>query len=349
MKTNEDSCLVVGAGNVGLASAAYMSCFGYQVYVYTRRQTSVTETRTVHSTGLVAPGMHPIVACSSDLQFIAEHNGGTLPRKIVIGCRGNDVEDIASKLAPFIYKDMSMLLICSSRFAALVFLKTLSRSGISDDNLPAIADFETSPFVSRGNANDTVNISAFKNEVFIAAQTPEMTDYVLKGFKSAFRNLCPAESSLELNLHKCDDIVHIPLLLTGWINVESSNNHNIYRTATETTTSLIIKLDQERLAVGKALGFRLVDMCTGYQESYGTPGPSLLEHFNQISAYSNAVVQDLYHRFLFEDVPFGAVPLQSLAQFVDVKTPLLDACITFSYQLLNLPLGWILQAKDIKQ
>jgi opine dehydrogenase len=348
MKINEKSCLVVGAGNIGLASAAYLSKRGYQVSVYTRHQTSMTETRTIHSIGSIAPGTHPIIACSSNLLELVAHNRGVLPGKVVIGCRGNDVEEIACKLAPHVYKDMSVLLICSSRFAALFFLKTLKKWGVSNDDFPAIADFETSPFVSRGNADNTVNISAFKKEVYIAAQTSEATDHVLEDFREDFTNLCPAASSLELNMHKCDDIVHIPLLLTGWINLESGNQHNIYRTATEATTNLIIQLDQERLAVGEVLGYKLIDMCTGYQESYGTPGPSLLEHFNQISAYSNAAVQDAYHRFLFEDIPFGAVPLQSLARFAGVQTPLLDACITFAYRLLNLPPAWILQAEDFK-
>lgn len=341
----EQTYLVVGAGNIGLASAAHLSHQGNRVCVYTRRQTSMDDQQTIHSTGSVAHGTHPIAGCSSDLQNLRELNGGMLPRKVVIGCRGNDVEDIASKLAPLIYQDMSVLLICSSRFAALVFLKTLKKLGVADADLPAIADFETSPFVSRGNADNTVNISALKNEVNIAAQTPEKTLQILDDFKSAFSNLCSVPSSLELNLHKCDDIVHIPLLITGWINVEAGN-HNIYRTATETTTNLICQLDQERLAVGEALGIRLTDMCTGYQESYGTPGPSLLEHFHQITAYSNAIIQDAHHRFLFEDVPFGAVPLQAIARFAGLQTPLLDAFITISYRLLNLPSPWIFQTED---
>jgi opine dehydrogenase len=346
MSATEESYLVVGAGNIGLAAAAHLSNLGYRVLVYTRRKTSMAETRLLHSTGTIAPGTHPISACSTDLLSLANSNGGRLPRKIVIGCRGNDVEDIASKLAPFIHENMNILLICSSRFAGLIFRKALKTLGIANKNLPTIADFKTSPFVSRGNADNTVHISAFKGIAPIAAQTPAATEHIIQDFKEAFANLSPIASSTELNLRKCDDIIHIPLLLTGWINVEASKSHNIYRSATEKTTNLITELDQERLAIGNSFDLSLIDVCAGYQESYGTVGPSLLEHFNQVAAYSNAVIQDAYHRFLFEDVPFGAVPLQSVARFAGVPTPLLDACITLAYQLLNLPQGWILKAED---
>jgi opine dehydrogenase len=346
MSATEESYLVVGAGNIGLAATAHLSNIGCKVLVYTRRKTSMAETCTLHSTGEIAPGTHSIVSCSTDLQSLANCNGGILPRKVVIGCRGNDVEDIASRLAPYVHESMSILLICSSRFAGLTFRKALKKLGISNKKFPSIADFKTSPFVSRGNADNTIHITAFKGIAPIAAQTPEATANIIQDFKLEFDNLSPVTSSIELNLRKCDDIIHIPLLLTGWINVEASKSHNIYRSATEKTTSLITDLDQERLAIGNSFDLSLIDVCAGYQESYGTVGPSLLEHFNQVAAYSNAVVQDAYHRFLFEDVPFGAVPLQSIARFTGVQTPLLDACITLAYQLLNLPSGWILNAED---
>jgi opine dehydrogenase len=346
MRTNDDRYLVVGAGNIGLATAAYLSNLGYEILIHTRRKTSIEETRSIHSTGPIAPGIHPIVACSTNLLKLATCNGGILPRKVIIGCRGNDVEDIAQRLAPFVHRDMSILMICSSRFAGLTFLKTLTKFGVANEDLPRIADFKTSPFVSRGDSDTTVNISAFKSTAPIAAQTPAATKLILKDFGKAFGNLNPIQSSLELNLRKCDDIIHIPLLMTGWINVENGEGHNIYRTATAKTTNLIVELDQERLSIANAMGFNLIDVCAGYQESYGTIGPSLLDHFQQVAAYTNATIQNAYHRFLFEDVPFGAVPLQTLARSTGVTTPVLDACITIAYKLLNLSPGWTVQTED---
>lgn len=342
---NNKSCLVIGGGGIGMAAAVLEAAHGQEVFLFTRRQTSMAETGIINSIGKIAPGKHSI-NCSSDLSSLAFSNGGVLPYKVIIGCRGNDIEDIAKRFAPFVHKNMSILMMCSSRFPRLRFIKALKELGVKTENLPGVADFKTPPFVSRGNSDNTVNISAFKQIAPIAAQTPEETYYIIQDFNSVFNNLVAIQSSLELNLRKCDDIIHIPLVVTRWNDVETIKDHNIYRTATARTTKLITELDRERIEIGNYFGLKLIDVCAGYQESYGTPGPTLLEHFNQIPAYANATIQDPYHRFLFEDVPYGAVPLQSIARFAGIETPLLDAFITLSYNLLDLSPGWTLQAED---
>jgi opine dehydrogenase len=342
---NDKSYLVMGGGGIGMAAAVLAAAHEQQVLLYTRRQTSMAETGIINSIGKIAPGKYSIY-CSSNLLSLAASNRGSLPNKVIIGCRGNDIEDIAKRLAPFVHKNMSILLMCSSRFAASSLLGTLKSLGVKTENLPVVADFKTPPFVSRANSDDTVTISALKQKAPIAAQSPEETDRIIQDHKHVFPNLVAIQSSLELNLRKCDDIIHLPLLATRWNDVETIKDHNIYRTATARTTKLITELDRERLEIGNYFGLELIDVCAGYQESYGTSGPTLLDHFNQIPAYANATIQNPYHRFLFEDVPYGAVPLQSIARFAGIETPLLDALITLSYNLVDLSPGWTLQAED---
>jgi opine dehydrogenase len=342
---NDKSCLVIGGGGIGMAAAVLEAAHEQKVLLFTRRQTSMPETRIINSIGKILPGTYSI-HCSSNLLSLAASNRGFLPHRVIIGCRGNDIEDIAKRLTPFVHKNMSILLMCSSRFAASFFLETLENLGVKTENLPGVADFKTPPFVSRANSDNTVNISAFKEKAPIAAQTPEETARIIQDHKHVFPNLVAIQSSLELNLRKCDDIIHLPLLATRWNDVETIKDHNIYRTATARTTKLITNLDRERIKIGNYFDLDLIDVCAGYQESYGTPGPTLLDHFNQIPAYANATIQNPYHRFLFEDVPYGAVPLQSIARFAGVETPLLDAFITLSYNLVDLSPGWTLQAED---
>jgi hypothetical protein len=55
--------------------------------------------------------------------------------------------------------------------------------------------------------------------------------------------------------------------------------------------------------------------------------PSLFEVFQKVDAYASATTGDHRHRYLFEDVPFGAVPLQSLARLRGVATPTLDRLV----------------------
>jgi opine dehydrogenase len=340
--------LVVGAGNVGLGTAALLMNDGHNVHLFSRRQLPLLESKTLEVSGQILQGKFPLTTCTDDLEVIVKAYGGKLPDRIVIACRGNDIEAIAQLLYPYITSDMSILLLCSARFASLAFHKVLQKCGCSISNLPAVADVRTSPIVSRGNAIGLVNLSAFKETVRIAAPVPTMTEQVIKNFPT-FSNLRAEFSYLGLSLAKLDDIVHIPLILTGWLAVESGQGHNIYRSATTSNSHLLEKMDHERLEIGKALRIDLLNVCAAFQESYGTVGESVLEHFQQVKAFDNAIIQDPKHRYLYEDVAFGLCQLQALARAVNIKTPILDGAIALAYGLADLPQPWQFTDQELLQ
>lgn len=342
------SYLVVGAGNVGLATAALLANDGYDVHLFSRRRLPISESKTLRVFGNILEGSFELSTCTHDLAEIAKKHNGKLPAKIAIACRGNDINAIAELLYPYITADMSILLLCSARFASLAFHQALQRLGCDLSNLPAVADVRTSPIVSRGSVIGIVNLSAFKESVRIAAPILSMTERVTQDFPT-FSNLRGQASYMGLSLSKLDDIVHIPLILTGWLAVESGQGHNIYRSATNSNAQFIEKMDRERLEVGRALGIDLLDICSAFHESYGTIGDSVLEHFRQIKAFDSAIIQDPTHRYLFEDVAFGLCPLQFLARAVGIATPIIDGAITLANTLADLPVPWQFVASDLLQ
>ena len=62
--------------------------------------------------------------------------------------------------------------------------------------------------------------------------------------------------------------------------------------------------------------------------------------FIRIKALDNATVRNLHHRYLSEELPFGAFPLQVLARLVGVDTPFLDSCVTLGSKFVDEPLRW---------
>ena len=99
---SQNSYLVVGGGDVGLAAAVHLSSQGNQVYLFSRRSSSIHQTKVIRSTGVCSPGDYPIATCSNQIQDIAAANAGKLPDNIVIGCRGQDIESYASILGKYI-------------------------------------------------------------------------------------------------------------------------------------------------------------------------------------------------------------------------------------------------------
>ena len=339
---SRDSYLVVGGGDAGLATAVHLSSQGNRVYLFSRRASSISKTKIVRSTGPCSPGDYPIAACSHQIEEIAAANDGKLPDRIAICCRGQDIESYARILGPYINPQNNILVLCASRFAGRVLCKVLQREfGIRERELPAVADVNNSPFVSRGNADGQVAISTLKKQFKVAAQNPEMTERIIDNYQNWFDGLHPAYSSLEINLDKWNDILHIPLILASLARWDLGKNYNFYRGLGPRTANLIGELDSDRLKVAKALGLPdISDMYDNFQISYGTPGPSLYEHIHQIEAYGNATTNTPHHRYLSEDLPFGAFPLQVLARLAEVDTPFLDSCITFGSKVLDEPLRW---------
>ncbi|MEH2387971.1 MAG: NAD/NADP octopine/nopaline dehydrogenase family protein [Nostoc sp.] len=333
--------LVVGKGHIGLATAAYLSNQEHTVYLFSRRSSIVAQTRTIHSIGLVSPGSYLVAACSNNIYELAALNGGKLPLNVVICCRGQDIEPYARILAEYVNPQMNVLVFCASRFAGRVFCKVLQRLGIAKELLPAVADVNNIPFVSRGNMEDQIRISTLTNKFFVAAQNRIMTNRIVSAYQAVFSNLCAAASVLEINLNKVNDIIHLPLLLVSLARWESGEDYNLYHNLGSRTVGLIDHLDSDRIAVGEALGvLNLIDIKSHYQIAYGTTGSSLYEHIQQVGAYSNTTLCNPHHRYLVEDLPYGCFPLQVLARLAGVETPFLDSCITIGNKFLDIPLEW---------
>lgn len=346
----QTSYLVVGRGHIGLATAVYLSAQGHTVYLFSRRSSILAQTRTIHSIGAVSPGSYSVAACSNNLDELAALNGGQLPLNVLICCRGQDIEPYARILAKYINPQMNVLVLCASRFAGWVFCKVLTRLGIAEAQLPAVADVNNTPFVSRGNTEEQVRISTLTNKFFVAAQNRTLTNRIVVAYEAVFSNLWPAASVLEINLNKVNDIIHLPLLLVSLARWESGEDYNIYHKAGPRTVGLIDCLDCDRMAVGEALGvLNLIDIKSHYQIAYGTKGPSLYEHMQQLGAYSSTTLCNPHHRYLVEDLPYGCFPLQVLARLAGVETPFLDSCITIGSKFLDIPLRWTAEFLELER
>ena len=190
----------MGGGDVGLASAVHLSSQGKQVDLFSRRHSSINKTKIVRSMGVFSPGNYPIATCYNQIQAIAATHNGKLPKNIIIGCRGQDIEAYVSILGEYLNSQHNILLICSSRFSGRVFGKLLgTKFGITEAQLPAIADVNNTPFACRGNGDDQVAIKKFKQQFRIAAQNPEMTERIVNTYQGCFANLRAVNSNLEIN------------------------------------------------------------------------------------------------------------------------------------------------------
>ena len=72
--------------------------------------------------------------------------------------------------------------------------------------------------------------------------------------------------------------------------------------------SVLERLDQERVAVARALGVPVLPVLDWLHSKYGSRGGSLYEALQQTEAYAAVLgPKDIHTRYLYEDVPTGCV------------------------------------------
>lgn len=74
----------------------------------------------------------------------------------------------------------------------------------------------------------------------------------------------------------------------------------------------------------------------GLYETYGAKGETLYEALQNNEYYKTIDAPDtIRHRYLFEDVPTGLVPISSLGALVGVNTPVMNQIIDLASMICN--------------
>jgi opine dehydrogenase len=94
------------------------------------------------------------------------------------------------------------------------------------------------------------------------------------------------------------------------------------------------RIDAERVAVGNAFGKDILSAAKWLRTVYDSEGTTLYECLHTTSCYQDlGAPSSLDHRYLFEDVPTGLVPIAALGELAGVPTPTIQATIAMASQL----------------
>ena len=104
----------------------------------------------------------------------------------------------------------------------------------------------------------------------------------------------------------------------------------------ETIGRLIEAVDEERIAIGEALGIAVVpDPELGLRQGYMTDA-SYEDGYRTAPGFLGIKAQpSLDHRYLNEDVGYGLVFLAALGRQVGVQTPIMDSVIALTSRLMK--------------
>ena len=235
-------------------------------------------------------------------------------------------------MAPHL-KDGQAVLVMPGNFGAISLYLRMKARGLENQIL--IGESDTIPYAARLDNNTSCNIFGVKGSVWASAVPASATDRLLQKIEGILPvKLLPLPSALAVALANTNMIIHCPTMIMNAGRIETGERFRFYNDGMSASVcSVMEKMDEERLAVGKAWGYNLVPEFEDALANYdldSTQYRNLHEIFSLHPVYSKMGAdspQSVTHRYITEDVPYLLVPLSEMGKMVKVPTPTIDAII----------------------
>lgn len=330
---------VLGCGNGGKAIAAELAHNGASVSIYEaipnegfrklQDEKVITLTGTMNMVG-------NIELVTDDLK---EAISG---RKIILVVVPSFAHEIIFKSLVPLLEDGQHIVVIPGNYSTFLVKKLIKDMNVSVD--VTISEAASLPYACRATDYRTVDIYKKKKFVRIGTYPTSENSKIISALNKGINMFREASNVLEIALDNLNFTVHpIPTLLniagiesnpTGW-------RHYIDGISPVISVALH-ELDEERLKIGKELGLKLTPIIDGLKEYYGDNDcETVYDYVNSDqSPYKDIYGQDVFGRYVTEDLPYLIVPAQSLATITGVETPWID---------LLIKLGSLIHHKDYSE
>ena len=335
MKKTTDAAhtvFVCGAGHQGLSMSAHLALEGLEVNLWNRSQNhiqDVLDTGVIHCSGIVNGDAHIAKASTNIADVIADFVMVTTP--------SSAHKDVARELAPYVHKDMIIILNPGRTFGAIEFAEELKKYGVTE--LPQIAETQTIVYTCRKSGPNSTNIFALKNDVKIAAIHGNDINYILSKMPSCLQPYFSPVSSVALtSLSNIGMVLHCaPVMMNvGWIESEKVDFKYYYDGISRSVAHLLEKIDTERQAVANGAGFEVESLKQWLERTYLVEGNTLFECIRNNEAYREIDAPPTINtRYIFEDVPNGLVPVEFMGKEFGVETPNITTIINLASSVMD--------------
>lgn len=315
---------VIGAGSGGLSFAAWFLNKGNEVTVYdndNEKTKSLKQKKKIRVTGILDMEINTSILTDSIEEAVSDSN------LIMVSITTNDIKDFAKEFAPLANKDQMVVLNPGHTFGAIELMHILNKHNVK--TMPIIVEAQDLIFTSRTDKDLNLKISGIKKEMDIAAYNPSDINTASCILKEVFPQINPVKNVWLTSLNNISSILHpIPSLL-NLSRIEYANEFRYYYDGiSKTVGDIMNRADEERLEIGKALGLELTSVVNWMKGSYDTYGGNIYECIKNNKSYSEIMgPKSINHRFIYEDLLSGLVPLVSMANKLSVKTPVMETFI----------------------
>ncbi|MGB9440486.1 MAG: NAD/NADP octopine/nopaline dehydrogenase family protein [Desulfobacterales bacterium] len=317
---------IVGAGNGGKAAAVDMALQNKHVRLFEfpefkRNLDAIKEANILTATGAVTGKAHlELVTC--DLKKALEDVD-----TVMICTQALAHDRLAHEIASFIKPDHLLILNPGSTGGSLHFAHVFRKLGLQQ--LPTMVETSTLTYGCRAK-DALVEISVKVNRVAYGTLPAKAVSRFGPELEALYPGLVRTASVLEAGLNNANPVIHPPITILNAARIENEGDSTFFYKdgVSPTVADLIQKLDEERMALLKALGYEAqADPVTSVQQGYAR-STDYYECYKNGPGYSGfRNPNTLDNRYIHEDVGMGLVMFCSLGKFLQIPTPTCQAIV----------------------
>lgn len=311
---------IAGNGAIGLAYAASIGNSGLAVSIWSPRGSYVDSPTLLHASGVLDVKVH--VALAKSVEELA-----AFADVIVIAVPVNVHKRTVDELLPHLRSGQTVIVSSMGSLSSLYLFEAGLTRGL---NL-SVASFGTTVFTARRTRLNSVNVMSRRPMVSVSCLPLVKLPEALETCRSLFGDVFdPERDCLATTLANSNPISHVPLALFNWTRIERAEDWPQYRYMTPLVSGVIEKLDSERIAIARAFGIDVTNVAQHLARSFNVAEPQLADIAAELHKRRGGPPgpTDVGTRYLDEDVPFGLVFLQALADIAHVDVPVTSALIS---------------------
>ncbi len=313
---------IIGAGNGGSAIAGDMTLRGHRCRLfefqeYAENINPIIAQGGIHVTGVARTGFAKVALATLNLEEAVK--GADL---IMVTTQALAHERVARDLASHLSEGQTVVLWPGSG-GTLAFRKVWDEASMN--RRVFLAEGVTFPYCCRRlQGPGTVNIHRIDGPRMLLAALPATdTEAVIKAISGTYSNAVkPAASVLEPALYNVNIIVHPVGALLNMGRIEHSKGEFwMYKEGlTPSVKKVIYRMDAERMALFKALGYHPYTYDEIFWDSFNMD-------VAQFAADSSKGPFNMQDRYITEDIPMGASLTVSIARKAGVPMPTYETMI----------------------
>ena len=315
---NKPSFAIIGAGNGGHAFAAHLALMGASISLWDIEKEKIELLRkkgNIEVTGAIK-GIGEGILFTEDIGEAVK--GKDIIMVVVPSCYH---AGIAELLAPVVADGQIIIINTCATGSSLEFRVVFNKLGVKAKVI--FSETDTLLYACRSVETGQVNIFGIKARIDFATLPACEVENVAVLIQQFFPQFTPVSNVLYVSMNNANSICHPSPALLNTARIEGASPFQFYIDGvTPAVGTLMEKSDEERLAVGAALGLELISLKGLYELHYNIYKDTLWEAMTSTPSYKGIMgPTTMDNRYMFEDIPMGLVPMISLGDALGVPMP----------------------------